>query len=74
MLLVWQAFRDEMRGLRPRISTVASREKGTGAGLPSNLLLVRPLLPATGHRRRVLPYGGQEARLQTRLRTGESKR
>ena len=42
-----------------------------GQRVPHGLLLVHHLQPQDGHRRRVLPDGGQEAALQDRLRVGQ---
>jgi len=57
MLLVWQAFWNEMRGLRPRVGTFAGGTKGAGVCLSPYVFLVRSLLSTIGHRRWILSHG-----------------
>ena len=67
-----QVVRPEVRRVFERYSPVRRRPSRAGQRLSHGLLLLRHLQQEDGHRRRVLPHGGQEAALQDRLRVGKS--
>jgi hypothetical protein len=67
-----QVVRPEVRSLFEWYSPVRRRPSRAGQRLSHGLLLLRHLQQEDGHRRRILPHGGQEAALQDRLRVGKS--
>lgn len=52
----------------------AGGAEGAGLRLPPALLRLHRVQKAAGHGRRVLPDGGQQARVQSRLRDGQAER
>ena len=59
-----QTFRHQVRGVRARNPPDAGGAQGAGQRLPPALLCVHPLPTPAQHWRRVLPHGGQQARVQ----------
>jgi len=64
VLWVLQALWDEVCGLRAGDSPNTGGAPRPGQRLPPAVLCVRHVQPATEYGRRVLSYGGPEARLQ----------
>ena len=69
-----QKVRDQVFRVRGGNTAEHRGQEGPGPRLPRRVLRLRPLQQEAGHRRRVLPDGGQEAALQDRLRQRQGKR
>lgn len=63
-----------MRGVSAGDSTHAGGEEGAGLRLPPPLFRMHRVQKATGHGRRVLPDGGQQAGVQDGLRDRQTER
>ena len=72
--LIVQEVRHQVRGLRERHPSNRSSSPRPGTRVPPGLLLLPHVQQAAEHRGWVLPHGGQEARLQGRLRGRQGTR
>ena len=69
-----QAFRDQVRCVPAGHPAHAGGAPRPGLRVPPALLRLRRVQAAAGHGRRVLSHGGQPARVQGRLRDGQTAR
>ena len=69
-----QTVRHQVRGVRAGDPPHPGGAAGPGQRVPPPLLRLHPLPASTQHGGRVLPHGGQQTRLQKRLRAGQATR